>query len=137
MKRQTLLVAAVLVCLSAVTFAQSRDFSGSWVLDKEKTKGDGGIPEFTVTMTPTTLTMTPPAGSRAPALAFSLEGKKTTAMGQTLKAAWKNNKLETSLTNPKGSTTITWSREGESLVHEADMGHGGKPEKIYYKKAAK
>jgi hypothetical protein len=137
MKRQSVLVAAVLVLFSSLLFAQGRDFGGTWVLDKEKSKTGDGIPQFTVAMTDNTLTMTPPSTSKAPPLVFALDGKETTAMGQTLKAAWKGDKLETTLTHPKGSTTITWSREGAFLVHEGNMGRDDAPAKIYYKKAAK
>ena len=133
MKRHTLLCAAVLTLLSSVIAAQSRDFNGTWIMDKERSTGDEGPPQFTVVMTATTLTMTPPETAKMPPLVFTLDGKETLRGGLMFKAEWKNDKLETTI----GGTTITWSREGAFLVHEGPMKPGDKPSKIYYKKAGK
>jgi hypothetical protein len=127
------LVAAVV--FTAVTgLAQSKDFNGTWVLDKTKDGSTNGPEALKITMTAKTITLQPVAEKEGSpkALIFNLDGTETEMpMGGKGKAEWKGNKLVTTLIGPRGES-MTWSREGDTLIHEMTTPKG--LQKTYFKK---
>jgi hypothetical protein len=128
-------VAAVVFTATAV-FAQSKDFSGTWVLDKSKDANAHGPAAIKITMTAKTISLEPvddKEGS-AKALVFNLDGTETDMpMGGKGKAEWKGAKLVTTISGPRGDS-MSWSREGDVLVHEMTTPKG--LQKTYFKRQA-
>ena len=134
MTRRLIAIVAAVVFTATTALAQSKDFSGTWVLDKTKDGSTNGPEALKITMTAKTITMQPVAekeGSPKP-LVFNLDGTETEMpMGGKGKAEWKGNKLVTTLIGPRGES-MTWSREGDTLIHEMTTSKG--PQKTYFKK---
>jgi len=131
MKRLTMLFVAV---LAATTFAQGRDFGGTWVLDAEKSSTKQGPGTMTIVLGANEFKVTMGDGTRAATLAFKLDGTETELEhGNKGKAAWKGDKLEATIISSRGPSSVTFSREGAWLVQEGKSSHG--PEKLYFKKA--
>jgi hypothetical protein len=135
MKRLILpFVTAAACAIAAPAFAQSKDFSGSWTLDVEKSGTKDGPAAMIFTMTDKELTAR--AGHpNAPAMTFALDGTETVMKeGAKTKAAWKGNKLDATVIDKNGiAETLTISRDGAWLVMETNSRHGG-PLKLYFKK---
>ncbi len=118
---------------SATVLAQSKDLSGSWVLDAEKSGHKDG--PSTVVLTLTDKELTGRVGASTTTFVFKLDGTETAQKdGAKTSAAWKGNKLEATVISAQGAhETITFSREGAWLVME-----GMNPEKgamkFYFKK---
>ena len=131
MKRLAMLM---IIAMTMTVTAQGKDFNGSWVLDVEKSGSKNGPPEMTVTLNAKELAVTAGTGERAQTLRFALDGTETDmGNGRKGKAAWKGDKLVTTLTTSRGPVTVTLWREGVWLVQEA--GGGGESTKLYFKKA--
>jgi len=128
-------VAAVLTA-TTTTFAQSKDLSGSWVLDVEKSGRKEGPPAIDITLTATEF-VAKVGSQKAAALTFKLDGTETPAeMGGKTKAAWDGNKLDATFISRDGNReTITFSRDGAWLVMEGKSNEQG-ARKFYFKKAA-
>ena len=127
---------AALVTATTTTFAQSKDLSGSWVLDVEKSGKKEGPPVIAITMTAAEFTAK--VGSeKAPPITFKLDGTVTPMeKGGKTKAAWKGSKLDATLISRDGKEeTITFSRDGAWLVMEGRSDDQGAM-KFYFKKAA-
>lgn len=138
MKKLFVLLVGVAALLTATTttFAQSKDLSGSWVLDAEKTGKKEGPPAISITLTAAEFIAT--VGSeKAATLSFKLDGTEAPApMGGKTKGAWNGNKLDATLISRDGrAETISFSRDGAWLVMEGQSKEQG-PMKFYYKKAA-
>lgn len=136
MKRLILpfVIAAAVCAISAPVSAQSKDLAGSWTLDVEKSGTKEGPPMFIITLSDKEFTAR--AGDpKAPMMTFKLDGTETDLQGGgKTKAAWHGNKLEATVTNPKGNgDTISFSRDGAWLVMEGTSPQHG-PMKLYFKK---
>lgn len=129
MKTKRLMVVMAVIAFvysgAATTLAQSKDLSGSWVLDVEKSGRSDGPKSVILTLTEKELTGRVGAAT-APAFVFKLDGTETSQKdGTKTSAAWKGNKLQATVTSTEGAReTITFSRDGAWLVME-----GTNPEK--------
>ncbi len=134
MKRRIVLMFASLSLVAVTAFAQSKDFNGTWVLDKTKSGEAYGPPTVKITMTAKSISLQPVAEKEVKELVFNLDGTETElALGGKGKAEWKGAKLVLTMVGPRGGPqTMTWSREGDMLVNEMQTSHG--PEKTYYKR---
>jgi hypothetical protein len=134
MIRRLIAIFAAIVFTAAAALAQSKDLSGTWVLDKTKDGSTNGPEALKITMTATTITMQPVAEKEGSpkALVFNLDGTETEMpMGGKGKAEWKGNKLVTTFIGPRGES-MTWSRDGDTLIHEMTTSKG--PQKTYFKR---
>ena len=128
-------LAAVLTA-TTTTFAQSKDLSGSWVLDVEKSGKKEGPPMIEITLSPAEF-VAKVGSEKAPPITFKLDGTETPAQkGGKTKGAWHGNKLDATFISQDGNAeTITFSRDGAWLVMEGKSKDHG-PMKFYFKKAA-
>ena len=128
-------LAAVLTATPSA-FAQSKDLSGSWVLDAEKTGKQEGPTSIAITLTAAEF-IAKVGSEKAPAITFKLDGTETPLeKGGKTKAAWNGNKLDATLIGRDGNPeTISFSRDGAWLVMEAKSKEGGAT-KFYFKKAS-
>ena len=136
MKRLILAVVTAVVCaMAAPAFAQSRDFSGSWTLDVEKSGTKDGPSGMTFTMTDKEL-IARASHEKAPPMTFALDGtERVMDRGAKTKAAWKGNKLDATVISENGvAETITISRDGAWLIMESPAANGRGPMKLYFKK---
>jgi hypothetical protein len=129
-----LVVAAAVGVAAAPAAAQSKDLSGSWTLDVEKSGTKDGPSLLVITLTDTEFT----AGfgnAKAPAMTFKLDGTETALKdGGKSKASWRGNKLDATVISPHGvAETVSFSRDGEWLVMEGVKPKHG-PLKLYFKK---
>jgi len=153
MKRLTRLIqfAALLaigIAAGPTTFAQGRDFAGSWTLDVEKTGTKNGPPMAVITQTAKEMTVRFGPDTAA-TMAFNLDGtervvKDRSGREATTRAAWKGDKLIATVKMPPppadhagdaGPDSVTFSRDGAWLVLEADSKDHG-PQKLYFRKAS-
>jgi hypothetical protein len=126
---------AALLTATTTTFAQSKDLSGSWVLDVEKSGKKEGPPMVAITLSAAEF-VAKVGSEKAPPLTFKLDGTETPAeKGGKTKAAWNGNKLDATFISKDGNAeTITFSRDGAWLVMEGQSKERG-PMKFYFKKA--
>ena len=126
---------AFVVVLTTAVFAQGRDLGGSWVLDGEKSATTADTPPaLSIALTAKEFTITMRPGPKAEALTFRLDGTETEfSRGSRGKAEWKGDTLVATMTNARGATSVSFSREGAWLVQSGD--DHGKPIKLYFKKA--
>ena len=68
--------AAVLTATTTTTFAQSKDLSGSWVLDVEKSGKKDGPPAIYITLTASEF-VAKIGSETSPAATFKLDGTET------------------------------------------------------------
>jgi hypothetical protein len=139
MKRaRTGLIAAAILAVATMAYAQKPDFSGTWTPDPPPAAdaaggGRGGGGPMTVKHTGDTLTI---EGGRGGPRTYKLDGSETKiTMGQmeaTAKAKWDGNKVVITTVTPNGEATQTWSLEGGVLTIERTGGRG--PSKTTYKK---
>jgi hypothetical protein len=151
MKRARIgVIAAAILAVATVTFAQKPDFSGTWTPDPEASgapagtggggerggRGGGGGP-MTVKQTADTLTIERQGQNGTMSTAYKLDGSETEiTMGQmTAKASakWDGNKLVITTKSERGEQTQTWSVAGNVLTIERTGGRG--PSKTVYKKS--
>lgn len=141
MKRLAIAMACVLPMLAATatTFAQARDFAGTWVLDPEKTGSSDGPKQVVLTLTAKEFTAKF-GGENAQVMPFKLDGTETVVKdgdktrGKT-KAVWKGDKLEATVITERATDNVTFSRDGAWLVVEPSSPQHG-PTKLYFKKAS-
>ena len=147
MKRARIgLIAAAILAVATVAWAQKPDFSGTWTPDPaastpppgggggQRAGGPGGA--MTVKQTADTLSVERQGRQGAVTSAYKLDGSETEiAMGQmTAKASakWDGNKLVITTKSERGEQTQTWSLEGGTLTIERTGGQGAS--KTVYKK---
>jgi hypothetical protein len=149
MKRvRVAIIAAAVLAVATVAFAQKPDFSGTWTLDPEASgappagtgggggqRGGGG--PMTVKQTADTLTIERQGQGGAMTTTYKLDGSETDiTMGQmTAKASakWDGNKLVITTKSERGENTQTWSLANGVLTIEGTGGRG--PTKRVYKKS--
>ena len=159
---KTGIIAAAVLALSSVAFAQKPDFSGTWTPDVAAAapappagagggQRGGGMPApMTVKQTATDLTVEQTRGEMKVTQSYKLDGtesvnKMTMGRGENAReveskstAKWDGAKLVISTTRPGQdgtpmTTTQTWSLDGGNLVIERP-GRDGAVQKTVYKK---
>jgi hypothetical protein len=154
---RTGIIAAAILAVSSVAFAQKPDFSGTWTPDAPAAApgagggGGGGrggmMGPMTVKQDATTLTIERTAGENKIVTTYKLDGTETVnkQMGRggaemevKTTAKWDGSKLvlSTASTGPDGTPRVqsqTWSMEGGNLVVER-AGREGAMQKTTYKK---
>ena len=142
---QLMVMSSAVVAAAATTFAQGRDFAGSWTLDADKSNTKNAPPLVVITMTDKEFTARFTTDTSR-TMSFNLDGTERfiKEQGATTKAIWKGDKLVASVKMPKpgsddegkpGPDSVTFSREGAWLVLEATMPEQGTT-KLYFKKAS-
>jgi len=146
MKRARIgIIAAAVLAVATMAFAQKPDFSGSWAPDVPADAaaggggGRGGGGPMTVKQTATELTVERAGrGGGAPmATVYKLDGSETKVMmGQMGEAAatakWDGNKLVITTKAGENTTTQTWSLDAGVLTIDRTGGRG--PSTTKYKK---
>jgi hypothetical protein len=147
------IIAAAVLAVSSVAFAQKPDFSGMWTPDAAGAppagagqRGGGMAGPITVKQTADTLTVERTAGENKITTVYKLDGteseNKTMGRGGEVvsksTAKWDGSKLVISTTAPGRdgapmTRTQTWSLEGGNLVIERP-GQDGAMQKTVYKK---
>jgi hypothetical protein len=146
-------IAAAVLAVASVAFAQKPDFSGTWAPDTAAatgTTGGGGggrgmAAPMTVKLAADTLTIERSMGENKMVSTYKLDGtesvnKRTTQQGEIeIKsvAKWDGDKLSITHKQPGRDGAIqevteTWSLEAGNLVVERTGGRG--PSKMVYKK---
>ena len=147
------IIAAAILAVATVAFAQKPDFSGTWTPDAAAApagtggggqRGGGG--PMTVKQDATALTIERSMGDSKVSTVYKLDGTETVAKQQgrggevevKTSAKWDGNKLVLSTTRPgqDGAPMVqsqTWSLEGGNLVVER-AGRDGAVQKTTYKK---
>lgn len=145
-------IAAAILAVATVAWAQKPDFSGTWTPEAAAagTTGGGGQRggggPMTVKQDATTLTIERSMGDNKVSTVYKLDGTETVAKQQgrggevevKTSAKWDGNKLVLSTTRPgqDGAPMVqsqTWSLEGGNLVVER-AGRDGAVQKTTYKK---
>jgi hypothetical protein len=146
-------IAAAVLAVATVAFAQKPDFSGTWTYDAEASGaaggggggGRGGGGPLTVKQTGDTLTTEVTRGENKIVMTYKLDGSESTNQvmgrgGQTSEAKsvakWDGSKLTIATKRQMGDQTVetteTWSLAGDVLTIESTGGRG--PSKRVYKK---
>lgn len=145
-------IAAAMLAVATVAWAQKPDFSGSWTLDPAQSQlaapggggRGGGMMQMTVKQTADTLTVETEGRGGMMTRAYKLDGSESEIqMGRmTAKATakWDGDKLVISTTSEgrEGTPvtrTETWSLSNGTLTIEG-TGRGGATTKRVYKKGA-
>jgi hypothetical protein len=148
MKRaRVAVIAAAVLAVATVAFAQKPDFSGTWTLDPEASgapaggggggmRGGGG--PMTVKQTADTLSVERQGrGGNAMTTVYKLDGsEQEVKMGENtakVSAKWDGNKIVITTKSERGENTQTWSLAGGVLTIEGTGGQG--PIKRVYKKS--
>jgi hypothetical protein len=150
MKRARMgVIAAAILAVASVAYAQKPDFSGTWTPDPTANAAGGaaagggggggrgfGAGPMTVKQTADTLTIERQTPNGAMTQSYKLDGSESEIqMGQmTAKASakWDGSKLVITTKSERGENTQTWSLEGGTLTIERTGGRG--PSKTVYKK---
>ena len=151
------IIAAAVLAVSSVAFAQKPDFSGMWQADQSAApanppaggqgqRGGGMAGPMTVKQTADTLTIERTMGENKVTTVYKLDGTESEnkMMGRggevvtKSTAKWDGSKLVISTTRPGQdgapmTQTQTWSMEGGNLVIERP-GRDGAVQKTVYKK---
>jgi hypothetical protein len=144
-------IAAAILAVATMAYAQKPDFSGTWTPDPATAGGGGGGRgmggPMTVKQDATTLSIERTQGENKVVTTYKLDGSETVAK-QTgrggaevevkTSAKWDGSKLVLTMTRPGRenapmTTAQTWSLEGGNLVVER-AGQDGTPIKTTYKK---
>jgi hypothetical protein len=142
-------IAAAILAVASVAYAQKPDFSGTWTPDPTANAAGGaaagggggggrgfGAGPMTVKQTADTLTIERQTPNGAMTQSYKLDGSESEIqMGQmTAKASakWDGSKLVITTKSERGENTQTWSLEGGTLTIERTGGRG--PSKTVYKK---
>jgi hypothetical protein len=148
-------LAAAILAVATLAWAQKPDFSGTWTLDPAASGapggggggggrggGRGGLGQGgSVKQTADTLTIERMMGDNKVTLNYKLDGSesKNSMMGRggeamevVSTAKWDGNKLVITSKTAMGESTQTWSVEGSTLTIESTGGRG--PSKLVYKK---
>ena len=150
MKRaRVAVIAAAILAVATVAFAQKPDFSGTWTLDPEASgappagtggggggmRGGGG--PMTVKQTADTLSVERQGRGGAMTTVYKLDGsEQEVKMGENtakVSAKWDGNKIVITTKTDQGEGTQTWSLAGGVLTIEGTGGRG--PSKRVYKKS--
>lgn len=147
------IIAAAILAVATVAFAQKPDFSGTWTPDPPAAAGTGGGGQrgggggpMTVKQDATTLSIERTQGETKMVTSYKLDGSETVNK-QSMRGAevevkttakWDGNKLilSTSRVGQDGAPMVqsqTWSLEGGNLVVER-AGRDGAVQKTTYKK---
>jgi hypothetical protein len=136
------IIAAAVLAVATMAWAQKADFSGTWTPDPAPDAaagggGRGGGGPMTVKQTATELTVERTGrGGNAMSTVYKLDGSETKiSMGQmegTATAKWDGNKLVITTKVGENTNTQTWSLDGGVLTVERTGGRG--PGKTTYKK---
>lgn len=131
-----LVMVAAISAAAATMSAQSKDLSGSWTLDVEKSGTKNGPATLVLTLTDKELTARP-GNEKAPAMIFKLDGTETAMKdGAKTRASWNGNKLDATVISPHGvAETISFSRDGDWLLMQGVSKKDG-PMKLYFKKTS-
>lgn len=151
MKRARIgLIAAAILAVATVAWAQKPDFSGTWTLDPEASgaapaagtgggggqRGGGGGGPMTVKQTADTLSVERQGRQGAMTTVYKLDGSESKiTMGQnegTAVAKWDGNKLVITTKAGENENTQTWSLAGGVLTIERAGARG--TSKAVYKK---
>ena len=160
MKRARIgIIAAAVLAVATMAFAQKPDFSGTWTLDPAASgmgapggapagggaggggrMGGGMAAPMTVKQTADTLVTEMTRGENKITMTYKLDGSesKNTTMGRngsmetTSTAKWDGSKLVITTKTEQGENTQTWSMDAGNLVIERTGGRG--PSKQVYKK---
>ncbi len=146
MKRARMaVIAAAVLAVASMAYAQKPDFSGTWTPDQAAAPAGGGgggggrgmmAGPMTVKQTADTLTIERQGPNGAITQAYKLDGSETDIqMGQmTAKATakWDGSKLVITTKSERGENTQTWSLDAGTLTIERTGGRG--PSKTVYKK---
>lgn len=144
------IIAAAILAVATVAFAQKPDFSGTWTPEAAATGGGGGqrgmAGPMTVKQDATSLTIEQSMGDNKISTVYKLDGTETVSKRQgrggeievKSSAKWDGTKLVLSTTTPgqdgaPQTRTQTWSLEGGNLVVER-AGRDGAAVKTTYKK---
>jgi hypothetical protein len=156
------IIAAAILAVASVTFAQKPDFSGTWTLDAEASgmaaggggggrggggRGGGALGNgpSTVKQTADAITIERTMGDNKVTLTYKLDGteSKNTMMGRggaamesVSTAKWDGTKLIIStkaMGGQMGETTQSWSLAGNVLTVESTGGRGGAQKRVYKK----
>ena len=141
-------IAAAVLAVATVAFAQKPDFSGTWQIDPEASGmagGGGGRMgggPMTVKQTADTLTVERSMGGNTMTTTYKLDGTESTnqmmgrggSMEAKSTAKWDGNKLVITTKVGDNENTQTWSLENGVLTIEGTGGRG--PTKRVYKKAS-
>jgi hypothetical protein len=150
------IIAAAILAVSSVAFAQTPDFSGTWTPDAPAAapggggggggRGGGMMGPMTVKHAGSSITIEQTRGENKIITTFKLDGSETVnkQMGRggevevKVSGKWDGNKLIVSRTQAgqdgtPTTRTETWSMEGGNLVIER-AGRGGEMMKTTYKK---
>jgi hypothetical protein len=151
---RTGIIAAAMLAVATMAYAQKPDFSGTWQAEPSATAGGGGGGQrgggmggpMTVKQTADTLTTEMTRGENKIVATYKLDGspsenKQMGRGGEVVTkstAKWDGNKLVISTERPGQdgnmmTTTQTWSMEGGNLVIERP-GRDGAVTKTVYKK---
>ena len=130
MQRLTILCVAL---LTASALAQEKDFSGSWVLDAEKSGTNSGPPAMVIKMTAQEFIVTMGEAPKTQTVTFKLDGTETAFEHGRSKAEWNGSRLVATIISERGPSSVFFSREGAWLVQERESPRG--PVKLYFKKA--
>jgi hypothetical protein len=145
-------IAAAVLAVATVAFAQKPDFSGTWAPEPPAggaaaggaagTGGGGGGMRggggpMTVKQTADTLTIERSMGGNTMTSSYKLDGSESKNPGRggaemVSTAKWDGDKLVITTKTDQGDQTQTWSMEGGNLVIERTGGRG--PSKTTYKK---
>ena len=150
MKRARIgVIAAAILAVATVVYAQKPDFSGSWTLDPEASgmaagggRMGGGAGPMVVKQTADTLVTETTRGENKVTMTYKLDGSESTntqmgrggaSMETKSTAKWDGSKLVISTVAGENTSTQTWSMDGGNLVIEGTGGRG--PTKRVYKKS--
>jgi hypothetical protein len=141
-------IAAAVLAVATMAFAQKPDFSGTWTPEPSGMAGGGGggmgggggrgmMGPMTVKQTATELSITREGRNGAMTQTYKLDGSESDIqMGQmTAKASakWDGNKLVITTKTDMGENTQTWSLDNGVLTIERTGGRG--PSTTKYKKS--
>lgn len=137
--RKLALICGVAAVMAATTFAQGRDLSGTWSFDSAKTgpiagaqPGAAGPGKMFIKQTPKEMSIA--MGREDNTMTFNLDGSDTPQKQGSSKMAWKGDRFVATMTGSRGSSSLTFYREGAWLVVE-EPAHGNGIEKLYFAKA--
>jgi len=129
------LVLAMLVTTTMLAQGQTKQLVGKWLLDVEKSGTKNAPPTMVIETTDKDLKVTLGDDKRTQTMIFKLDGTEMEMANQRKTAmAWKGNKLEATVIDARGRSSVLFSREGDWLVQEGVSPEG--PTKIYFKKAS-
>jgi hypothetical protein len=147
------IIAAAVLAVATVAWAQKPDFSGTWTLDPASAPagggggggrggGRGGLgPGATVKQTATELTIERTMGDNKVTTTYNLDGSesKNTMMGRggesmevVSTAKWDGPKLVITTKTANGESTQAWEVNGSTLTIETTNARG--TQKMVYKK---